>query len=147
MATEEEAQLGKLPFAPEFTQVELLERIKQTPPGEALDLSDTTASAIRDAVAQFSAGPAVPAQAAFDLGPHVTVQTNWWGVEVGIDHEGMTALQAGGGATATLLTAIGVTALVAAIIAGVIGIWSAFDRGNGVIFYVTWVGVHWFTPR
>ncbi len=143
----ETAPGGQSPFAPEFTQVELLERIKQALPGQALDLSDTTSSAVLAAVAQLSGEPPELPEAAVDLGQHVTVEGFWWGVQVGIDHEGMTALQTAGAATAGLLTALGVTAFVAAIIAGVIGIWSAFDRGRGVNFYVTWIGVHWFTPR
>jgi hypothetical protein len=135
------------PFAPEFTQVELLERIKQASPNQALDLSDTTSSAVAAAVAQLSGQPPEASAEVVNLGNHVTIDTFWWGVQVSVDHEGMTALQAGGSATAGLLTALGVTAIVAVIIAGVIAIWSAFDRGNGVIFYVTWLGVHWFSVR
>ncbi|MEZ4861010.1 MAG: hypothetical protein R3C14_06885 [Caldilineaceae bacterium] len=151
-----ENQVRQLAKVQRFSESDLLDALKMAKPGERLEFGEVSPYQMEAAVRKLSV-PAgaqnsdqqngVIARDPIDLGNHVSQVSYWWGVRVEVDHEGMQALAAGGAATATLLTAIGVTALVAGIIAGVIGIWSAFDRGNGVIFFVTWSGVHWFTPR
>ncbi len=132
-----------------FTEATLLEALKNAKPGQQLDFNGVPKKAMESAVSKLSMPSKRMASLAndLDLGPHVKQISYWWGVRVEVDHEGMLALAEGGGATVALLTALGVTAIAAVVIAGVIGIWSAFDRGNGVIFFVTWAGVHWFTPR
>lgn len=128
-----------------MTSDDLLRQIRQTGPGDALDFSELPADEVKRAVSGLT--PTRAMASVNSLGPHVSVATFWWGVQVDVDHEGMAALQAAGGALAGMLTALGVPVFAAVIIAGVLAIWSAFDRGNGVIFYVTWTGVHWFAPR
>jgi hypothetical protein len=133
-----------------FTSADLLAELAAAPPLSSLDLQYVPTAQLSAAVAEISRPPGVGAAAApvlggVDLGEHVQVVTYWWGVEVQVDHDAMGALQRGGAAAA--LVAVGVNPFAGAIIAGVIGIWSAFDVGNGVNFYVTWAGVHWFTPR
>ncbi len=130
-----------------FTEASLLEALRNAKPGQQLDLKDVPRKAMESAISKLSTPSTQVGALAdnLDLGPHVKQVSYWWGVRIEVDHQGMLALAAGGAATA--LAAVGVNAMVAGIIAGVIGIWSAFDRGNGVIFFVTWTGVHWFTPR
>ena len=128
-----------------FSERDLIERLKGATPGEPLDLKDVPLDEIGPASRGLSVDPErapVPRDNHADLGPHVHVRQDWWGIQVDVDHTGMLALQKGGAAGA--LIAVGVNALAAGIIAGVIGIWSAFDQGKGVAFYVTWTGVHWF---
>lgn len=136
-----------------FSGTQLLDALRLAEPGERLDFSSVSTEEMEAAVRELSdpwdptIAPEEMAVAAplIDLGPHVSARSYWWGMRVELDHEAMVALRNGGAATA--LAAVGVNAFVAAIIAGVIGIWYAFDRGNGVIFFVSWSGVHWFTPR
>jgi hypothetical protein len=131
-----------------FSENTLIEALKNAQPGERLDFKGIPAAELAQASRNLSSpgkqGKPVTRDQTFDLGPHVKVRQDWWGVQVDVDHVGMQALVAAGGATA--LAAVGVAPYAAGIIAGVLGIWSAFDRGNGVSFYVGWLGAHWFTP-
>ncbi len=138
-----------------FSTSQLLDALRTAQPGEQLEFGsvspDQMDAAVR-AMSEPSGSEMVrPSEAIaepyIDLGPHVSTRSYWWGVRVEVDHEGMLALVAAGAAAGSLLIAAGVTAKIAVIIAGVVGTWYAFDRGNGVIFFVTWSGVHWFAPR
>jgi hypothetical protein len=154
--TDLEHQVSQLTKVQRFSDTDLLDALRSAKPNERLEFGYVSPYQMEAAVRKLSVPSghqnieqqdANIARDLIDLGSHVSQTTYWWGVRLEVDHEAMLALAAGGAATAGLLAAIGVTALVAGIIAGVIGIWSAFDRGNGVIFFITWSGVHWFTPR
>jgi hypothetical protein len=127
-----------------FSETTLFDAIKTAHPGQRLDFKDVPGKEMKDAVRLFSGAPKEAlAGKTINLGSHVDADTKWWGVEVKVDHQGMQTLQAG--SAAALLVTVGVAPFVAGIIAGVVGIWSVFDKGNGVCFYVTWAGVHWFS--
>lgn len=153
-----ENQLSQLSKVQQFSETQLLDALRTAKPGDRLEFGDVSQYQMEAAVFKLSQPSgsqtqtseqhdANVARISRDLGQHISQTTYWWGVRIEVDHEAMLALAAGGAATAGLLAAAGVTAFVGAIVAAVIGIWSAFDRGNGVIFFVTWSGVHWFTPR
>jgi hypothetical protein len=131
-----------------FSETTLIEALRNAHPGQRLDFKDIPPADLAHASHSLSTpvkpGKPTPRDQTFNLGPHVKVRQDWWGVQVDVDHTGMQALLEGAGAGS--LVAVGVAPLVAGIIVGVVAIWSAFDRGKGVTFYVTWLGVHWFTP-
>lgn len=133
-----------------FNENTLLEALSRARPGEQLDFTDIPNHRMMSAIKNMTYSNTAPEGARdifgdLDLGSHVSQVSYWWGVEIQVDHEAMQALQKVGAAAA--LAAVGINPFIAGIVAGVIGIWSAFDVGNGVNFYVTWIGVHWFTPR
>lgn len=153
-----EKQVNQLTKVEHFSETQLLDALKAAKPGDRLDFGDVSQSQMYAAVFKLSdpSGPqtetdeqrtANVARISRNLSEHVWTRTYWWGIRIDMDHEAMLALAGGGQAVVDLLGVLGVTAWIGWIIAGVIGIWSAFDRGNGVTFFVTWSGVHWFTPR
>lgn len=153
-----EKQVSQLMKVQRFSETQLLDALRTAKPGDRLDFGDVSPSQMYAAVFKLSdpTGPqtetdeqrtANVARISRDLTDHVWTRTYWWGIRIDMDHDAMLALSGGGQAVVDLLGALGVTAWIGWIIAGVIGIWSAFDRGNGVTFFVSWSGVHWFTPR
>ncbi len=153
-----ENRVNQLTRVHQFSETQLLDALKAAKPGDELDFGDVSRYLMEAAVFKLSEASGSQAQTAeqreavlqrisIDLGQHITQISYWWGVRVELDHDAMQALAQGGDAVAALLVAAGVSAFVGAIIAAVINIWAAFDRGNGVIFFVTWTGIHWFTPR
>ena len=153
-----ENRVNQMTKVQQFSETQLLDALKAAQPGDRLDFGDVSQYQMEAAVFKLSeaSGPQTQTveqrdaniqRISLDLGQHISQISYWWGVRVELDHDAMLALAAGGAAVASLLVAAGVSAFFGGIIAAVIGIWSAFDRGNGVIFFVTWSGVHWFTPR
>ena len=153
-----ENRVNQMTKVQQFSETQLLDALRTAQPGDRLDFGDVSQYQMEAAVFKLSeaSGPQTQTveqrdaniqRISIDLGQHITQRGYWWGVRVELDHDAMQALAGGGKEVADLLGTIGVAAIFGMIIAGVIGIWSAFDRGNGVTFFVTWSGVHWFTPR
>lgn len=132
-----------------FTERQLLNALKTTPPGQPLDFSGVSPREVEAAVYKLSGGNGSSKHSArtrdFDLGPHVFMQTHWWGIRIEFDHEAVVAHQEA--FTVWNLLLVGVPPIAANIVSGAIGMIAAMDQGNGVIAFVTWAGVHWYLPR
>lgn len=115
--------------------------------GQVLDLGAFDVDDLRTLGRAWRGGalPRPRSDGQFELGAHTSASVEWWGIRIEFDHEAVAAQTEA--FTVPNLMLVGVPPPACFIVAGAIGMIAANDRGNGVIAFVTWAGVHWYLPR
>lgn len=132
------------------TPKQLATALQRAIPGERLEFEDVSAETVETVLKNLGNSAKTRQRQSkrsrdFDMGAHVSVSVQWWGVRIEFDHEAVKAQQES--FTFWNLLSVGVPPPVAGIISGSVRMIAAQDRGNGVVAFVTWALVHWYLPR
>jgi hypothetical protein len=71
---------------------------------------------------------------------YVKLKKHWWGFRIYLSHACVDDLVTAGSGAAAILTACGVSAWIAALVAACVAAIKGFDRGNGVTLSFSWSG-------